>query len=119
MNGYRAGQSDRRPWGSWTVIAAGPRFAAKEITVRPGASLSLQRHRWRDEHWIVVQGVAEVTLGDATRSLAENGALFIPAGALHRLANKGPDELVIVEIQYGDRLEESDIERFEDLYGRS
>lgn len=119
LGGYRAGQSDDRPWGSWSVIATGPRFAAKRITVKPGASLSLQRHRWRDEHWIVVQGSAEITLGEATRSLAENGAIFIPAGTAHRLANRGPGDLVILEIQYGDRLEEADIERLEDIYGRS
>jgi len=119
LDGYRVGQSDKRPWGSWSVIAKGARFAAKRITVKPGASLSLQRHRWRDEHWIVVQGTAEITLGDETRSLAENGAVFIPAGTAHRLANKGPGELVILETQYGERLEEEDIERLEDAYGRS
>ncbi len=118
MTGYRIGQTDARPWGDWSVIATGARFAAKRITVKPGASLSLQRHRWRDEHWIVVEGTAEVTQGAETRRLSENGAAFIPAGTLHRLANKGPGDLVILEIQYGERLEEADIERIEDLYGR-
>ena len=118
-NGYTVGAADTRPWGNWSVIAAGARFAAKQITVAPGGQLSLQRHQWRDEHWVVVQGTAHVTVGADTRSVPENTALFIPVGAVHRVANKGAADLVIIEVQYGTTLDEADIERLEDVYGRS
>ena len=116
---YQIAETGQRPWGGWTVVDAGARFVVKRLVVRPGARLSLQRHRWRDEHWVVVGGRAEVALDGVNAVVEENGSVFIPAGQTHRLANPGPGDLVVVEVQYGQRLEEGDIERLEDSYGRS
>jgi len=107
-----------RPWGSYQGIDAGPGFQAKRLTVDPGASISLQRHRHRAEHWVVVQGTAEVTRDDEVFTLEANQSAYIPLGARHRLKNPGDEPLHIVEVQSGDYLGEDDIERFEDLYGR-
>ncbi len=117
-NTYRVGDTDQRPWGSWSVIAAGARFAAKEIIVKPGQKLSLQRHRMRDEHWIVVAGAAHATLNGEPRMLAQNESAFIKAGSIHRLENHGTEDLVLIEVQYGEWLDEADIERLQDSYGR-
>ncbi|MDH3793122.1 MAG: cupin domain-containing protein, partial [Rhodospirillales bacterium] len=107
-----------RPWGSYQGIDAGPGFQAKRLTVDPGASISLQRHRHRAEHWVVVQGTAEVTRDDEVFTLEANQSAYIPLGARHRLKNPGGEPLHIVEVQCGDTLDEDDIERFEDIYGR-
>ncbi|HYE50456.1 MAG TPA: phosphomannose isomerase type II C-terminal cupin domain [Azospirillaceae bacterium] len=115
---YVRAASDVRPWGSWEVIDVGDRFCAKRITVKPGCRLSLQYHHHRHEHWIVVSGTALVTVGPQTFSLQENDSVRIPVGVTHRLENVGPEELVLIEVQYGERLEESDIVRLEDSYGR-
>lgn len=119
MNNYQNLDSETRPWGRWSVIAAGQRFVVKQIVVKPGGRISLQRHRWRDEHWVVVEGTAEIVIDGETRSLGENDSIFISAGSTHRLGNPGTDDLTVIEIQYGQRLEEGDIERLEDQYGRS
>ena len=108
-----------RPWGSYTVLEEGPRFKIKRIEVKPGASLSLQMHQHRSEHWVVVSGVAEVVNGDAELSIHTNQSTYIPAGHKHRLSNPGPDSLVIIEVQSGDYLGEDDIVRFQDNYGRA
>jgi mannose-1-phosphate guanylyltransferase / mannose-6-phosphate isomerase len=107
-----------RPWGSYEAVASGPRFQVKHIVVDPGETLSLQMHYHRSEHWIVVRGSAEVTLGDEVAILQENESTYIPAGTKHRLANPGKVPLELVEIQCGPYLGEDDIERFEDEYGR-
>lgn len=107
-----------RPWGSYEAIARGPRFQVKHIVVDPGERLSLQAHVHRSEHWVVVRGAAEVTVGDQISILQENQSTFIPAGEKHRLANPGKIPLELVEIQCGTYLGEDDIERFEDVYGR-
>ena len=107
-----------RPWGWYDSIDAGPRFQVKRILVKPGASLSLQMHHHRAEHWIVVSGTAEVTVGDETLLLTENQSTYIPLGQVHRLANPGKVPLEIVEVQSGSYLGEDDIVRFEDTYGR-
>ena len=117
--GYTRSASDERPWGRWEVIDVGERFCAKRITVKAGARLSLQYHHHRHEHWIVVSGTALVTIGSRTFSLQENESVRIPKGETHRLENVGPEELVLIEIQYGERLEETDIVRLEDNYGRT
>jgi mannose-1-phosphate guanylyltransferase/mannose-6-phosphate isomerase len=107
-----------RPWGWYDSIDSGPRFQVKRIMVKPGASLSLQMHHHRAEHWIVVSGTAEVTNGDKVILLSENQSTYIPLGQTHRLANPGKVPLEIIEVQSGSYLGEDDIVRFEDSYGR-
>ena len=107
-----------RPWGWYDSIDHGPRHQVKRIMVKPGASLSLQMHHHRAEHWIVVSGTAEVTNGDKVILLAENQSTYIPLGQTHRLANPGKVPLEIIEVQSGSYLGEDDIVRFEDTYGR-
>jgi mannose-1-phosphate guanylyltransferase/mannose-6-phosphate isomerase len=108
-----------RPWGWYDGIDQGPRHQVKRIMVKPGASLSLQMHHHRAEHWIVVTGTAEVTVGDKVLLLAENQSTYIPLGATHRLRNPGKVPLEIIEVQSGSYLGEDDIVRFEDTYGRA
>lgn len=108
-----------RPWGWYDSIDAGPRFQVKRIMVKPGATLSLQMHHHRAEHWIVVTGTAEVTCGDKKVLLSENQSTYIPLGQTHRLANPGKVDLEIIEVQSGSYLGEDDIVRFEDTYGRT
>jgi mannose-1-phosphate guanylyltransferase/mannose-6-phosphate isomerase len=107
-----------RPWGWYDSIDQGARFQVKRIMVKPGASLSLQMHHHRAEHWIVVSGTAEVTNGDKVVLLCENQSTYIPLGQTHRLANPGKVPLEIIEVQSGSYLGEDDIVRFEDTYGR-
>jgi mannose-1-phosphate guanylyltransferase / mannose-6-phosphate isomerase len=107
-----------RPWGWYDSIDAGSRFQVKRILVKPGASLSLQMHHHRAEHWIVVSGTAEVTIGERVIMLSENQSTYIPLGQKHRLANPGKVPLEIIEVQSGSYLGEDDIVRFEDTYGR-
>jgi mannose-1-phosphate guanylyltransferase/mannose-6-phosphate isomerase len=107
-----------RPWGWYDSIDHGPRHQVKRILVKPGASLSLQMHHHRAEHWIVVSGTAEVTNGDKVIMLTENQSTYIPLGQTHRLANPGKVPLEIIEVQSGSYLGEDDIVRFEDTYGR-
>ncbi len=108
-----------RPWGWYDSIDAGARFQVKRILVNPGATLSLQMHHHRAEHWIVVSGTAEVTNGESVVVLTENQSTYIPLGQTHRLANPGKVPLEIIEVQSGSYLGEDDIVRFEDTYGRS
>jgi mannose-1-phosphate guanylyltransferase/mannose-6-phosphate isomerase len=107
-----------RPWGWYDSIDMGGRFQVKRIQVKPGASLSLQKHHHRAEHWIVVSGTAEVTNGEQVILLTENQSTYIPVGTVHRLANPGKLPLEIIEVQSGSYLGEDDIVRFEDTYGR-
>jgi len=108
-----------RPWGWYDSVDEGERFKVKRIQVKPGASLSLQMHHHRAEHWIVVKGTAEITNGDQVLLLTENQSTYIPQGQTHRLANPGKTPLEIIEVQSGSYLGEDDIVRFEDTYGRS
>jgi mannose-1-phosphate guanylyltransferase/mannose-6-phosphate isomerase len=108
-----------RPWGWYDSIDEGGRFKVKRIQVKPKASLSLQKHHHRAEHWIVVTGTAEITNGDKVLTLTENQSTYIPLGAVHRLANPGSIPLEIIEVQSGSYLGEDDIVRFEDTYGRA
>lgn len=107
-----------RPWGWYDSIDEGPRFKVKRIQVKPGASLSLQKHFHRAEHWVVVQGTALIVNGDREICLTENQSTYIPLGTVHRLSNPGKTPLEIVEIQSGSYLGEDDIVRFDDQYGR-
>ncbi len=108
-----------RPWGWYDSIDMGERFQVKRIMVKPGASLSLQKHHHRAEHWVVVSGTAEVTNGDQVMVLGENQSTYIPIGQVHRLANPGKEPLEIIEVQSGAYLGEDDIVRYEDTYGRT
>jgi len=107
-----------RPWGWYDSFDRGERFQVKRIMVKPGASLSLQLHHHRAEHWIVVKGTAQVTNGQDTFMLQENESTYIPLGHKHRLANPASEPLEIIEVQSGDYLGEDDIVRFQDHYGR-
>ena len=109
----------RRPWGSYTVLEEGPHYKIKRIVVNPGAVLSLQKHHHRSEHWVVISGTAQVLVGEQERLLTENQSVDIPKTALHRLGNPGKVPVEIIEIQSGPYLEEDDIVRFEDVYGRT
>ncbi len=115
---YRLHSTVSRPWGTYSVIENGPRYKIKRIVVRPNASLSLQMHHHRSEHWIVVSGMARVTNGERDFLLDTNQSTFIPAGHNHRLSNPGVIDLVMIEVQSGEYLGEDDIVRFDDVYGR-
>jgi mannose-1-phosphate guanylyltransferase/mannose-6-phosphate isomerase len=115
---YRLHRTVHRPWGMYTVLEEGHRYKMKRIVVKPKASLSLQMHHHRSEHWIVVSGCADIVNGDNVISLQPNESSFIPAGHKHRLMNPGVVDLVLIEVQCGDYLGEDDIVRFEDVYGR-
>ncbi|HET7912717.1 MAG TPA: mannose-1-phosphate guanylyltransferase/mannose-6-phosphate isomerase [Pseudolabrys sp.] len=108
-----------RPWGYYESIDAGERFQVKRIVVIPGGVLSLQRHRHRAEHWVVVRGTAEVTVGEKVRAVHENESIYIPIGSVHRLANKGKIPLELIEVQTGSYFGEDDIERLDDIYKRT
>lgn len=108
-----------RPWGTYTVLGEGKGYKIKRIVVKAGGSLSLQMHHHRSEHWVVVNGFAEVVNGDEMISLKENESTYIPAGHKHRLTNPGLTDLVMIEVQNGSYLGEDDIVRYEDVYGRS
>lgn len=107
-----------RPWGAYEELDAGEKFLVKRITVNPGASLSLQRHKHRAEHWVVVHGTADVTCENVVQTLVANQSFYIPIGHIHRLSNPGDTLLEIIEVQTGELLSEDDIERFDDVYGR-
>lgn len=116
---YLTHRTVHRPWGTYTTLEEGERFKIKRIVVKPGASLSLQMHHHRSEHWIVVSGVAMIINGESELRLDSNESTFIPAGHKHRLANPGVIDLVLIEVQSGDYLGEDDILRFDDRYGRT
>ncbi len=118
-NDYAAGQSDQRPWGDWAVLEAGPGYAVKRIRVLPGGVLSLQRHQHRAEQWTVVAGTARVTRNTETIDLLPGESIGIALGDIHRIANPGSTDMVVIEVQTGRELREDDIERLEDRYGRA
>jgi mannose-1-phosphate guanylyltransferase/mannose-6-phosphate isomerase len=113
------GAAIHRPWGQYTVLEEGPGYKIKKIVVDPGQKLSLQRHQHRAEHWVVIEGAAKVIHGEETVVLRQNESMYIPMGQKHRLDNPGTDPLIIIEVQTGDYVGEDDIERFEDIYGRT
>ena len=108
-----------RPWGYYEAIDAGERFQVKRIVVNEGGMLSLQKHSRRAEHWVVVRGTAEVTIGDETKAVQENQSVYIPIGSVHRLANRGKIPLELIEVQTGSYFGEDDIVRLDDIYKRS
>lgn len=108
-----------RPWGTYTVLEEGPGYKIKRIVVKPGASLSMQMHKHRSEHWVVISGDAKVVNGEKELAVRPNESTFIPAGNRHRLTNPGAADLVIIEVQAGSYVGEDDIVRFDDVYGRT
>ena len=111
-------EKEERPWGHYIVTDQGNRYKVKSIHVNPGASLSLQKHYHRAEHWVVVEGTAKVEVDGKETLIYENQSTYIPLGAVHRLSNPGRVPLRIVEVSSGTYLGEDDIERYEDNYGR-
>ena len=107
-----------RPWGNYRSMLEGERWQVKIIRVKPGASLSLQMHHHRTEHWIVVTGTAEVEIDSEKHIIGENKSIYIPLGSKHRLSNPGKIPLKLIEVQSGSYVGEDDIKRFEDNYGR-
>jgi mannose-1-phosphate guanylyltransferase/mannose-6-phosphate isomerase len=107
-----------RPWGSYTLLEQGPRYKIKRVVVNPAQKLSLQTHAHRSEHWVVVKGTAKVSIGDQEIIIHENESAYVPQSTLHRLENAGKIPVEIIEVQNGEYLEEDDIERFDDSYGR-
>lgn len=118
-NAYKLHRTVHRPWGTYTILEEGNRYKIKRIVVKPGASLSLQMHHHRSEHWVVVSGMARVVNGEREMFIAANESTYIPAGHRHRLSNPGVLDLVMIEVQSGEYLGEDDIVRFEDHYGRT
>lgn len=107
-----------RPWGSYTVLEEGPRYKIKKIVVNSSCKISLQMHHHRSEHWVVTKGTAKVTIGDKEMFIHENESCYVPKSTLHRLENLGKVPLSIIEVQNGEYVEEDDIVRVEDVYGR-
>jgi mannose-1-phosphate guanylyltransferase / mannose-6-phosphate isomerase len=121
VHNHRAAVEHRRiyrPWGYYQDVDIAPRYRVKRIVVKPGTKLSLQKHFHRSEHWVVVKGTAEITLGNDVRSVHENESVYIPIGSIHRLANPGKIPLELIEVQVGSYLGEDDIVRLDDVYGR-
>lgn len=117
-NTYAKGQHDARPWGTWEVIDCGKNFCVKHITVNSGGILSLQLHHHRAEHWIIVSGEASVSLGEDELLKKSGESVYIPVETKHRIQNKSAEPMTFIEVQFGDNLDENDIVRFEDKYGR-
>ena len=110
---------DYRPWGWFDILASNANFKVKRICVKPGAALSLQKHRYRSEHWVVVEGTAKVTVDEKVTFVSEGESIYVPLGAIHRMENPNEDLMVLIEVQIGTYLGEDDIIRFEDNYSRN
>ena len=109
---------DHRPWGWFEILARNAQFQVKRIHVHPFASLSLQSHRYRSEHWVVVEGTARVTVDETVKSISEGQSVYVPLGAKHRLENMAEVPMVLIEVQTGTYLGEDDIIRYDDQYSR-
>ena len=107
-----------KPWGTYRIIDQGENFIVKNIVVKPYCKLSLQSHKHRSEHWVIVEGRAEVTINDKITTLEPNQSTYIPSETKHRLANNHDKNLILIEVWYGDTLDEEDITRYEDIYNR-
>lgn len=115
---YKIGDKDTRPWGNWETIDVNENYVVKKITVLPKGKLSLQKHHYRSEHWIITTGEGIVTLGQTTKKCTANEHIFIPVGQVHRIENQSTSPLVFIEVQTGEILDENDIIRLEDIYNR-
>ena len=109
---------ENKPWGTYEIIQEGLNYLVKKILVKPKGQLSFQSHEHRSEHWIIVQGHAEVQLNDKIFTLKPNDSIFIPQKSKHSLANNRENDLIIIEVWYGEKLSEDDITRYKDIYGR-
>ena len=107
-----------KPWGSFEIIDEGEKYTVKKIIVHSGGKLSLQSHEHRSEHWLISSGFAEIIIGEKIHKLKENDNIFIPKGSKHRLANLGSENLIVIEMWFGNKLDENDIKRYEDIYNR-
>lgn len=112
-------QKEQRPWGNFTILSEGKDYKVKLLTVDPGQRTSLQRHVYRNEHWIIVEGTANIVRGRDNLELGPNSSIYVVAGTTHRIENLNEEPLKLVEVQYGKVLDENDIERLEDSYGRT
>jgi len=112
-------EADERPWGRYEVLSEAPGYKVKRIVVKPGHRLSLQMHDSRSEHWVIVSGIALVTIGEKEASLRGDQTAHIPKKTLHRVFNPGSEELIFIEVQCGEYLGEDDIKRFDDDYDRA
>lgn len=115
---YKRGDHDQRPWGTWEVLDSTENYCVKRICVVSGGKLSLQMHQHRAEHWIIVQGMAKITLGDQVFEKQKGESVYIPAKTKHRIENASDQQVEFIEVQTGENLDEKDIVRFEDIYGR-
>lgn len=115
---YHIGDSDSRPWGRWVVLDKAPQLVVKKLTVDAGKRISLQRHRFRSERWIVMEGEAVVQRDEALVVLRAGDGIMIPQNCLHRLTNESSSAITVLEVQFGEILSEDDIERFDDDFGR-
>lgn len=116
---YKIGDSEVRPWGCWAVLDVAPSLVVKRMTIEAGKRLSLQRHSYRTERWIMMQGVATVQRGDEVLVLRPGDGIMIPCHCPHRLTNDGSEPVSVLEVQFGELLSEDDIERFDDDFGRT
>lgn len=117
---YYVGQEDKeRPWGSWKVLDVMPGIVVKKLVVLPGKRISLQRHKFRSERWVVVEGIATVRADDKLMHLRPSEGVFLPQGSLHRLGNETESPVTLIEIQFGNPLSEDDIERLVDDFDRA
>ena len=107
-----------KPWGSFEIIDEGEKYTVKKIIVHPGGKLSLQSHEHRSEHWLIASGVAEIIIDEQIDNLKENDYIFIPRRSKHRLTNLGSENLTVIEMWFGDKLDENDIKRYDDIYNR-
>ena len=109
----------QKPWGSYTILEQNGNYLVKNILVKPGGKLSLQSHDHRSEHWVIVKGFAKVTIDETIKTLQMNESIYIPNKSKHRLENEGQENLIVIEIQFGNILEEKDIIRYDDIYNRN
>ena len=115
---YSVGEKGTRPWGSWEVLAVGSQYIVKRIIVQPKQKLSLQSHHFRSEHWIITDGTGHVTVGDKVFDAPQNTHIFIEKEQVHRMENATETPMIFIEVQAGDTLDENDIVRYQDDYGR-
>jgi len=116
---YKVGDSDVRPWGTWEVLAVGEGYIVKRIVVDPYKRLSLQSHEYRAEHWVIASGMGTVTLDDQEIEAPRDMHIYIKRGQKHRMENRTAKPVVFIEVQAGDTLDENDIVRYQDDYGRA
>lgn len=116
---YHIGEKGTRPWGNWEVLDVGAEYIVKRIVVFSKGKLSLQSHDFRAEHWIIAEGIGRITLGDETFDAPQDTPVYIPKGQKHRIENATSNPLIFIEVQTGKTLDENDIHRYEDVYGRT